>query len=241
MSKITLMTNRLDKELLKRGLAPTRSQALDYIKRRIVLLNGEIATKPSVKVYEKDQIQVLEDVYVGRGALKLQKALEFFKVDPSQRVAMDVGASTGGFTQILLQEGAKKVYAVDTGTAQLARELCASLQVINLEKTNILDFHDFDPLIDLLVMDVSFVSTRKVLPHLFENLKQCEYIVLFKPQFELEASEIGKKGIVCFEKGKKALLEFIDYLKNLEIDAEFIDSPILGKKGNHEYLVFFRY
>jgi len=230
---------RLDSALVEREISKTRSQALDLIKRAQVKVNGEIAQKQSFKVSDSDLIELLtERVYVGRGALKLEKALESFQIDVQEKVCLDVGASTGGFTQVLLRYGAKKIYAVDIGSHQLDEELRGDHRVLSIEQTNILDLEPIDPLVSLTVVDVSFVSLRHISPHLFNQLPESLYIFLFKPQFEVGASLIGKKGIVSDENAKKSLDLFINEMEDLFEIVKWICSPIKGKKGNTEFLVY---
>ena len=229
---------RLDLALVEREISKTRSQALDLIKRAQIRVNGEITTKQSLKVSDKDMIELLSDqIYVGRGALKLEKAIRAFELDIERRVCLDVGASTGGFTQVLLRHGAEKVYAVDIGRDQLAGELKKDPRVLNLEQTNILDLKPIDPGISLVVIDVSFVSIHHIFPYLFKNLNNEEYIVLFKPQFEVGVDLVGKKGIVSELNAKNALNHFIDEMKELFYKVDWVPSPIKGKKGNSEFLV----
>ena len=238
--------SRLDRTLLDRGLAASRTLAARLIRDGCVLVNGAVETKPARETGEGDEI-VLKDNpltrYVSRGGLKLEKALDAFGVDPAGLVCVDVGASTGGFTDCLLQRGAAKVYAVDSGTDQLHPSLRGDKRVVSLENVNAryLD-GDLFPAADLAVMDVSFISQAKIYPALARILKKDgRAITLIKPQFEVGKEKIASGGIVRDEKAKK---DCIEALKDAARESGFtmagvIPSPILGGDGNEEFLALF--
>jgi len=242
------MTERLDQALFLRGMTQSRAKAKEAIEAGAVTVNGKLALKPSLPVQESDEITISPQLvcqYVGRGGLKLEYALDAFKVLPEGKIAVDIGASTGGFTDCLLQRGAFKVYAVDSGTMQLAEKLARDPRVTVMEKYNarFLSDKDFDESPDLAVMDVSFISQTLIHEPLFRLLKTGgELITLIKPQFEAGRSALNKKGIVKDEKDRNAAIE------KVKASAEAcgfshlatVKSPILGGDGNIEYLAYFR-
>jgi 23S rRNA (cytidine1920-2'-O)/16S rRNA (cytidine1409-2'-O)-methyltransferase len=187
-----------------------------------------------------------EDIpYVSRGGLKLAKALVEFDIDVTGLIALDVGASTGGFTDCLLQHGAGRVYAVDVGYGQLAWKLRQETRVINLEKTNIryLEPETLGERVDLVVIDASFISLAKVLPNTLRHLKPGGSIVaLIKPQFEVGKGEVGKGGVVRDEEKHRAVVRSIEeFAQSLGLTVNGVtDSPILGPKGNREFLIYLK-
>jgi 23S rRNA (cytidine1920-2'-O)/16S rRNA (cytidine1409-2'-O)-methyltransferase len=191
---------RLDQLLVARGLAATRQQAQALVMAGDVLVDGAPARKPGAALPHDAGILVrARRQHVGRGALKLQGALDAFDVDPSGRVALDVGASTGGFTETLLARGARRVYAVDVGRAQLHERLRRDPRVVSRERTNArrLSAKDVGEPCSLLVMDVSFISVLKILPALGGLLTEnADLLVLVKPQFEVGRKDVGKGGVV---------------------------------------------
>lgn len=233
---------RLDAELVERGIARSRERAKEMIRSGSISVNGKAAKKPSDEVSEGDVIESAEsEKYVGRGALKLEKAAEEFGLDFSGKVCLDIGASTGGFTDLMLQRGATRVIAVDVGHGQLARSLADDPRVVNMEGTDIRDI-TADMLggqADFISVDVSFISLTKILPKVYELLREnaCA-AVLIKPQFEAGRSDIGKRGIVKDRKVHIRVLSEIDsFAASLGFTAEkYTFSPVRGGSGNIEYL-----
>jgi len=238
---------RLDIALYERGLAPSRQKAKEMIDAGAVYVDGRPAKKPSETVTEEQKAEVRGEVlpYVSRGGLKIQKALETWPADLTGKVCMDVGASTGGFTDCMLKNGASKVYAVDVGTGQLHESLREDPRVTDLSRTNIRDLapEDFDCLMDFVTIDVSFISLSLVLPAVRELMCEGgECIALIKPQFEAGRANVGKKGVV---KDRKVHL---NVLKNTAEVCRALAfsvlgmtwSPIRGPEGNIEYLIRLR-
>ncbi|WDT76483.1 MAG: TlyA family RNA methyltransferase [Candidatus Manganitrophus sp.] len=238
---------RLDLLLQSRGLAESRERARSLILSGSVLVDGKKIEKAGAQVKEDAEIVLLGPVspYVGRGGIKLEGALNAFHLDPSGKVVIDVGASTGGFTDCLLQRGAARVYAVDVGYGQLAWRLRQDPRVIVLERRNIrtLPPEVIPEPVDLATIDVSFISLEKVIPAVIPFLKpRGEIVALVKPQFEVGKGEVGRGGIVRSSEKHRSVLDRI-YSQaagwGLQIGGS-IPSPILGQKGNAEFLVYFR-
>lgn len=242
------MEQRLDKILIERNLVTTRQRAESMIKESGVLVNGKLVFKPGKKFPEEAKVElVVEELpFVSRGALKLVQAIEKWQIDVSNHVCLDVGASTGGFTEVLLQKGASKVYALDVGVGQLVDKLGKDDRVVSMEKTNI---REFDPEIleddiDTIVVDVSFISLRLVLPILAKIAKPgTQLITLIKPQFEVGKDNVGKNGIVKEPKlHTKAINETQDTAIKLGFEPVGIcDSPIKGGDGNKEFLMLAKF
>lgn len=239
------MEERLDKILLQRGLVSTRVRAEQIIREHGVVVNGKLLNKTGKKIPVDAKIELLaeEIPYVSRGALKLKHALENFAVSIEGKTAMDIGASTGGFTEILLEKGAVKIYCVDVGTAQLHKRIKEDSRIVNLEKTHVRELNNrlIPENCALVVVDVSFISLEKVLPFLHPLLNSgADCIVLIKPQFEVGKENVGKAGIV---KKKSLYPEVIENIKrigainNLRY-KQHIESPILGGDGNQEFLMW---
>lgn len=235
---------RLDSELVARGISRSRERAKEMIKSGIIMVNGRTADKPSYEVSAEDDIKSLtvEAEYVGRGALKLEKAAEKFGIDFKGLVCLDIGASTGGFTDFMLRNGALKVFAVDVGHGQLAESLKNDIRVVNAEGTDIRSItSDFlGGKVDFISADVSFISLTKILPKMYELLKSgASAAALIKPQFEAGRSNIGKHGIVKDKKVHENILKEINrFAASVGFYAEnYIYSPIKGGSGNIEYLV----
>lgn len=234
---------RLDAELVRRGIAGSRARAAELIKNGQIKADGVVITKPSKDVSEDSHIEMEGEglAYVGRGGLKLERALDMCGTDLTGAVCMDIGASTGGFTDCMLQRGAEKVYAVDVGHGQLAEKLLADSRVVNLEGTDIrkLDTADISPLPSFISCDVSFISLRLILPHIARFLTDGGMTaVLIKPQFEAGRENIGKNGIV---KSKKVHMNILmgmteEFAKNGLSLRMLIPSPVKGGSGNTEYL-----
>ncbi len=238
---------RLDELLVAKELVPTRSKALAMILAGWVKVNDCVVTKAGTKFSEDVIIELKEKLrYVSRGGLKLEEALRVFDLDPTDKIALDVGASTGGFTDCLLQHGAKKVWALDVGHNQLDYRMRTDERVVVLEKTHFRNF-DIQTLTDTIewvVMDVAFISACSLIPqikNIFEhqNIQKGRVIILVKPQFELEPHLLGKGGIV---KEESSRLMALDKVKTCLRDQGFINlaetpSPITGADGNVEFLV----
>lgn len=239
---------RIDILMKDKGLVRSRELAKKAIKKGLVKYSGKIIKKPSFKVPKDAEIELIKPPldYVGRGGYKLNKAIKAFNIDLVDKIAMDIGASTGGFTDCMIQNKIKKVYSVDVGYNQLADKLKKNNKVINMEKTNIryLDIKDIEEYIDFISIDVSFISLTKVLPTVKKLLKtDGEIVALIKPQFEAGKSNVGKKGIV---RNLSTHIEVIKNMKNfissLGLFLENIDySPIKGSIGNIEYLAYITY
>jgi len=235
---------RLDKLLHTKGLAQSREQAKRLILAGLVIVNEQKVDKVGTVVAEDAEIRILrqEHPYVGRGGVKLEKALQAFQIDPTGKIAIDIGASTGGFTDCLLQHGAQKVYAVDVGYGQLAWKLVTDPRVISLERTNAryLSPDNFPEQMDLATIDLAFISLTKVLLPVSSLLKpQAAVIALVKPQFEVGKGEVGKGGIVkSTEKHQQVLRHISEYARSIGLTVEsVIESPIKGADGNTEFLM----
>lgn len=237
--------NRLDKELFIKGLFESRTRATEEIKSGHVKVNGTVIKKPSHLVSEQDLIEVIGIIhnFVSRGGLKLQKMVEECNIDLRDKICLDIGASTGGFTDYMLQQGAKFVYSVDVGTNQLHPSLKEHSNVFSMEQTNILDCdkNQFLP-IHFITIDVSFVSILRILEHVVTLAQpHSEFVCLIKPQFEVGRKWVGKQGIV---KDKKAHIMCLDMIlsrirENFDVHG-LIPSPIQGGDGNIEYLIYFK-
>ena len=234
---------RCDAALAARGLAVSREKARALIEAGLVLVNGQAAAKPSQKVLPEDALEVIGEVhpYVSRGGLKLEKALRVFDVDAAGRVCVDVGASTGGFTDVLLRAGTRRVYAIDVGEGQLDPRLRSDPRVVSMEHVNArtLDASMFPETPTLAVMDVSFISIRLILPALFALLgPNGRVVTLVKPQFEAGRQDVGKRGIVSRPEVHLRVLREIaafpaQYGWRVQAMAA---SPIAGGDGNLEFL-----
>lgn len=239
---------RLDRLVVERGLTPARERARALILAGQVLVNGAPETKAGALIPAEAVITLRapDQPYVSRGGLKLAAALDHFKLEVSGLVALDVGASTGGFTDCLLQHGAARVYAVDVGYGQLAWRLRQDQRVIVLERTNIrhLPREAIPEEVDLAVVDVSFISLKLVLPRVLLFLRGGGAILaLVKPQFEVGRGQVGKGGVVRDPHLQlQALTTIQDFAQSLGLMAVgSLPSPILGPKGNQEYLLYLHY
>lgn len=253
--KLSAEKVRLDKLLLARGMVPSRERAQSLVLAGKVLVNGQKIEKSGAAVDTDCEIRLLgEDLkYVSRGGLKLEHALEHWKIDVTAKLCLDVGASTGGFTDCVLQHGAARVIAIDTGHGQIAFQLRQDPRVRLLEKTNAryLTREQLGETVDLIVMDVSFISATLVLPaviaaafpaHPHERAGR-ELIVLVKPQFEAGRTQVGKGGIVRDPEVQQQAVEKVrSVMKELgALSTDVIESPILGAEGNREFLLFARF
>ena len=239
------MTGRLDVELVNRGLVESREKGRALIMAGAVYIDGQKAFKAGDKVKEGMNIEVRSPgmPYVSRGGYKLEKSMKVFPIDLTDKVCADIGASTGGFTDCMLQNGASMVYAIDVGYGQLAWKLRSDERVVNMERTNIryLDFSLVKHDINFISIDVSFISLRLVLPVAYELLSDGgELVALIKPQFEAGREEVGKKGVV---RDANVHISVIESVSQFAHDTGFslmgLDfSPIKGPEGNIEYLLY---
>ena len=237
---------KLSLYLVEKGEFATRSQAHNAIKYRKVTVNGKVITKDGFEVTEDDAISVEKDdfSYVSRGGLKLREALNKFEISLENLTVLDIGASTGGFTDCCLQSGARRVYAYDVGHDQLAEKLRNDPRVISKEGVNgrQLSHSDFDERIDFICMDVSFISCNKLLANISDILEENgQTVILFKPQFEVGSANLNNKGVVKNKAiVKEKLDECIRYAASLGLlNKGVIESPIKGQNGNQEYLLYF--
>lgn len=238
---------RLDQLLFERGCTESRERAKTTIMSGLVFVNGQRVDKPGTAVDPEAEIEVRGDAlpFVSRGGFKLDKALRVFPVDPAGKHCIDCGASTGGFTDVLLQHGAEKVYAVDVGYGQLAWKLRCDPRVVNLERCNLryITEEQIPEPLDLAVMDVSFISIRLVLPAVRRLLKPgADFICLIKPQFEAGREEVGKKGVVRDTRvHERVVHEILDFAPGVGLSVLGLDfSPIKGPEGNIEYLCYLK-
>lgn len=236
---------RADVLLYEKGLVESREKAKRIIMEGIVFIDGRKVDKPGEKVEIESTITIKENpiVYVSRGGLKLEKAIKTFNIDLKDKVAMDIGASTGGFTDCMLKNGAKKVFAVDVGYGQLDWRLRNDPRVVVKERTNIryVTIEDIGEVVDFISIDVSFISLKLVLPVAKNLISEKGHIMsLIKPQFEAGKDKVGKKGLV---KDKKIHMEVIksivDYCNDIGLTVTGLDySPITGTTGNIEFLAY---
>ena len=240
---------RLDKLLLDRGLVPSRERARALIMAGKVRVNGTSESKPGTLVaVEADIVLAEEDhPYVSRGALKLVKGLDTFAIDPTNLVALDIGASTGGFTDVLLRRGARKVYAIDVGYGQLAWSIRQDPRVVVLERTNVrnMELERVPEPADLAVIDVSFISLTLVLPRIRQLLREPvgkPIVALVKPQFEVGRDQVGKGGVVRDELARRGAIDKVRTWAAAHgfTTHEEVESPITGPAGNVEYLLLLR-
>jgi 23S rRNA (cytidine1920-2'-O)/16S rRNA (cytidine1409-2'-O)-methyltransferase len=233
---------RLDQLLVDRGLAESRQKAQALILAGAVMVNGQKAQKPGHTVDASSVLELMEKLqYVSRGGLKLEKALDHFEINVEGKICLDIGSSTGGFTDCLLQRGAQKVHALDVGTGQLDWKLRNDPRVVVREQFNArnLKFEDIGELCDLAVCDVSFISVTLILPTLPAVLRSgAEMVILVKPQFEVGRYDVGKGGIVRDpELHAAACRKVAASAESLGFKTEVIESPILGAEGNREFLL----
>jgi 23S rRNA (cytidine1920-2'-O)/16S rRNA (cytidine1409-2'-O)-methyltransferase len=238
---------RLDKLLVERGLVQSRERARALILAGKVVVNDHLVDKVATQIDTEAAIRLKgEDIpYVSRGGCKLEKGLDVFGIDVPGRVAIDVGASTGGFTDCLLQRGVARVYAVDVGYGQLAWRLREDPRVVNMERTNIRDLtpNRLQERPSLAVIDASFISLEKVLPSTLALLTDdAEIVALIKPQFEVGRGEVGKGGVVRDEEKQAGVVERIrESAVSLGcLVLGVTESPLLGPKGNREFLIHLR-
>lgn len=238
---------RLDKLLVERGVAPTLEKSRALILARAVKINETYPDKAGALVPVDAEIHIKgeDNPYVSRGGLKLAGALKEFQLNVENLVAFDVGASTGGFTDCLLQAGARKVYALDVGYGQLAWKLREDKRVVVIERTNIryYDGADLDEKIDLAVIDASFISLKIVIPAVLKFLENgVRMLALIKPQFEVAKEEVSEGGVIkdAFVQ-ERVVKEISEFCKSLNLDVEgTCASPILGPAGNREFFILAR-
>ena len=238
---------RLDQLVFDLGLAESRERAKTTVMSGLVFVNGQRADKPGMQVSPDVNVEVKGTAlpYVSRGGLKLEKALKVFPIDVNGKVCIDCGASTGGFTDVLLKNGAAKVYSVDVGYGQLAWSLRNDERVVNMERTNIryISSEQIPEPLDICVMDLSFISVKLVLPAVCALLKDDgELICLIKPQFEAGREEVGKKGVVRDKAVHLSVIESVlSFAPTVGMTVMGLDfSPIKGPEGNREYLCYMK-
>ncbi|PRR82969.1 TlyA family RNA methyltransferase [Clostridium vincentii] len=237
---------RLDILLVEKGIITSRERAKACIMAGKVFVNGQRIDKAGEKVAVEADIEYKGKAlpYVSRGGLKLEKAMKSFPITLEGKVCMDIGASTGGFTDCMLQNGAKKIFSVDVGYGQFAWKLRIDERVVCMERTNIryVTLEDIGEPLDFASIDVSFISLKKIMPATVGLLKDSgEVVALIKPQFEAGREQVGKKGVVRdIEVHKEVVFGIVDYLIKSELVVLGVGySPIKGPEGNREYLVYF--
>jgi 23S rRNA (cytidine1920-2'-O)/16S rRNA (cytidine1409-2'-O)-methyltransferase len=233
---------RLDSLLVERNLAPSREKAQALVLAGKVRVDGQSSVKPGQAVPVQSHIEVEEaPKYVSRAGVKLEAALAHFRVSVENKVCMDVGTSTGGFTDCLLQSGALRVHAVDTGAGQIAWRLRSDSRVVLHERCNAryLKFEDIGEAVSFIACDVSFISVTLLIPALIPLLRpDGDWIILVKPQFEVGRESVGKGGIVRDAAAHQAACDKVaDLLRSLSFSVSITDSPILGAEGNREFLL----
>lgn len=233
--------HRLDEILIKEGISKDKQDAFVKVTEGVVLLNGRKAISPAQLVTEKDKIEFRGGPkYVGRGALKLKAALKNFKINPEGKICADIGSATGGFTEILLQGGARKVYAVDTARGKLSPKLREDARVVAMEGADARDVAKFANPIDLITIDVSLLPLEEMLPYLKKHLSaDGEVAALFKPQYETRDARLLRHGVIKDDASRENLLQnFIVWAKENSWNViQWIESPIKGGEGNVEYLI----
>ncbi len=239
------MAERLDVELVNRGLVESREKGRALIMAGSVYVDGQKAFKAGDRIKDGMNIEIrgAKLKYVSRGGLKLEKSVEVFPISLEGKVCADIGASTGGFTDCMLQNGASKVYAIDVGYGQLAWKLRSDDRVVNMERTNIryLDFELISDEVGFVSIDVSFISLKLVLPVAYELLADGgELVALIKPQFEAGREEVGKKGVVRDPEVHESVINTItSFAHETGFSVKGLDfSPIKGPEGNIEYLMY---
>lgn len=237
------MKQRLDTELVRRGLVGTRSQAESYIKLGYVMVSGEVITKPGVFVGSETPLKLtIREQYVSRAALKLASVAEALNLSFKDKVVLDVGSSTGGFTDYALQQGAVKVIAVEVGTNQLHPRLRTDTRIELHEQTDIRDMKELSQVPDTVLIDVSFISLRDILPSLIRLINSTTQVVaMVKPQFEAGNDNLKHKGIIKNDHIRRNILKsFENWVQNLFIIVNKADSSVAGEKGNLERFYLLR-
>lgn len=244
---VRLLKERLDVLLVDRGIYPSRERAKSAIMAGLVFVDQQLSDKPGTTIDPKANIEIKEDIcpFVSKGGLKLEKALDCFEIELKDKIAMDIGASTGGFTDCMLQHGTNRVYAIDVGYGQLDWKLRNDPRVVNLEKVNVryLDPGAIPEQVDFISIDVSFISLRLVLPIAYRSLREDGQLVcLVKPQFEAGREQVGKNGIVRDRAIHQDVLRKVtQYGKESGfVSCQLTFSPRTGAKGNIEFLLLLR-
>jgi len=241
---IRMSRQRLDSLMVQRSLAPTREKARALIMAGVVLFQGKVVDKPGTMVPEEAELRLVEQpLFVSRGGVKLAHALDQLGIDVSLLAALDIGASTGGFTDCLLQRGTRRVYAVDVGYGQIDYRLRTDSRVVVMERVNARYPFDLPEPVDLVVADVSFISLEMVLPNAVTWLKPGGAIVaLVKPQFEAGREQVGKGGVVRDPRVHAQVLgRFVSWTLSQGLRfGGLVASPITGAEGNREFLVLLR-
>ena len=237
---------RLDQLLVERGLVSSREKARAIILAGQVRVEGQKIDKAGHAVSSDARVELIDTPrFVGRGGLKLEAALQHFQISAEGKICLDIGSSTGGFTDCLLQHGAARVYAIDVGTAQLDWKLRNDPRVVVHEQVNAryLSRREVPETIDLAVADVSFISVTMILPAVAALLtKDAEMVILVKPQFELERQQVGKGGIIRDPAlHRQACQRVEDAVRRLGFQTAIIPSPVLGAEGNQEFLLYARH
>ncbi|WP_010292257.1 TlyA family RNA methyltransferase [Clostridium senegalense] len=237
---------RLDILVHNKKIAPSREKAKEYINEGKIYVNGLKEVKCGKKIHKDSQIELRGETipYVSRGGLKLEKAIKSFNIDLKDKICLDIGASTGGFTHCMLKEGATKVYSIDVGHDQLVKELKEDNRVISMEGVNAryLTSEDFEELSDFASIDVSFISLEKIIPSVTNLLnKNGKIIALIKPQFEVGRGKVNKKGVVKKVTDHiEVIFRIVKFIESIGLTVLGLDySPIKGPNGNIEYLVYF--
>ena len=233
---------RLDKLVVERGLVPTRSKAQGVILAGEVLVDGQMVDKPGTAVSREATIELKTAMpYVGRGGFKLAGALDAFEIDVNGRIAADVGACTGGFTDVMLQRGAAKVFAIDVGYGQLDWNIRQDDRVVVMERTNARYLESLDELVNFVCIDVSFISLRLILPAVQKWLQpEADIVALIKPQFEAGPKQVGKGGIVKDTAvHREVVTQIVQWADDHQlVTKDIIRSPIKGGDGNVEFLIW---
>lgn len=236
------LKTRLDQALVQRGLVITRSQAESYVRLKQVKVNGVVATKPGQMVGESDRLELLaKEIYVSRAGLKLASVAAALSLNFKDKIVLDVGSSTGGFTDYALQHGAKKVIAVDVGTEQLHPSLRTNPNIELHEKTDIRDFKTNQP-IDIVVIDVSFISLQTILPSVHKLCQQgTQVVAMAKPQFEASNQTQKHKGVIKNDSMRRDILKNLEFwVQELFMIVDKRDSDVAGAKGNRERFYLLR-
>jgi len=244
LSQVPEKKHRLDSIIFEKGLVKSRQRARAMIMAGRVLVNGQRVDKPGFFVSSEDKIEFKggDNPYVSRGGLKLEAALQNWAIDVSGAVCIDVGASTGGFTDCLLQHGAQRVYAVDVGYGQLAWEIRQNQRVTVIERTNVRHMSDdaIPEPVDLITIDVSFISLKIVVPAVIRFMNHdASILALIKPQFEVGKGQVGKGGVVKEARlHQKVITELSDFFHTIQLSPQSVyASPLLGPKGNREFFI----
>jgi 23S rRNA (cytidine1920-2'-O)/16S rRNA (cytidine1409-2'-O)-methyltransferase len=245
LSQVPGKKHRLDLIIVEKGLVKSRQRARAVVMAGRVLVNDQPVDKPGFFVSSDDKIEFKgHDIpYVSRGGLKLEAALKKLSLDMTGAVCIDVGASTGGFTDCLLQHGAERVYAVDVGYGQLAWKIRQNQRVIVIERTNVrhMSGEAIPERVDLITIDVSFISLKIVVPAVIQFMKSdASILALIKPQFEVGKGQVGKGGVVKEPQiHQQVIAELSDFFRTIELAPQSVyPSPLLGPKGNREFFIF---